>query len=85
MVWAAAAADCTVDMSNRASSPGVESKRDVWRSRCTAPPTEERHCCTATAAAGYGFAGTVEEVCTAGIDRNWAVGSSSPRHVLIHA
>lgn len=85
MVWVAVVVDCTVGMSNKASSPGDEGKRAVWRSRCTAAPTEERHYCTATAAAGCARAGTVEEVCTADIDRHWVVGSSSPRHELIRA
>lgn len=40
-----------------------------------------QHCCISTAAGGRGRTGTAGEGCT-GIDRNWVVGSSSPRYTL---
>lgn len=82
---AAVAADCTADMKDRALSPEDKDIRAAWRSHCMATPTEERHYCTATAAGRRARAGTAVEVCTADIDRNGVVGSSSPRPAFIDA
>lgn len=62
-----------------ASSP-VDSL-PVYRSR-RATAKGPRHGCMGTAAGPHGQAGTAVEEYIADIDRNWAVGSSSPRHVF---
>lgn len=85
VVSTAVAADCTADTRDRASSPEDKDRRAAWGSHCMATPTEERHYCTATAAGRRARAGTAAEVCTADIDRNGVVGSSSPRHAFIDA
>jgi hypothetical protein len=53
----------------------------VYRSR-RATAKGARHDCTGTEAARRGQAGIAVEVYIADIDRDWAVGSSSPRHVF---
>lgn len=62
-----------------ALSPG--DSLPVYRSR-RATAKGPRHDCMGTAAGRHGQAGTAVEEYIADIDRNWAVGSSSPRHVF---
>ena len=53
----------------------------VCRSR-RATTKGARHDCMGTAAGRRAQAGTAAGGCIADIDRNWVVGSSSPRHVF---
>lgn len=82
-VWAAATADCTVDMYDMASPCGVVRSPAVCHSHYRRPPAEERHYCKENAVEGHGRAGTAAEVCTVDIDLDSVVESSLPRHVLI--
>jgi hypothetical protein len=69
---------------SRSAVAAVSSPVDSLPVYCSRRATAKaaRHYCMGTAAGRRGQAGIAVEGYIADIDRNWAVGSSSPRHVF---
>lgn len=74
-------AEGTPGMQKDTASCLVDSPAVCHSHYCMAMAKGPQHCCISTAAGGRGRTGTADEGCT-DIDRNWVVGSSSPRYKL---